>query len=244
MNEDNLKSIRILVVDDSDVIQQTLKQFFEDYFFEVTTCSDGLEGLQKAVELKPAVIFLDLMMPNFDGLKMLQVKKVLAEIKDIPVIVISANTDRRNVLAAIEAGADKVVSKPLQKNLIMRYLNELIGDKLFEHQKEHSGTKHIEKSDEHIIKTDLVQFFIESFSQKKEKIIDSLNRKDFSTLKTLAHEIKGSGGTIGHMELSKIAEEIESKEIRSETDWMYIELKCSQLFQQVKKIKDEVVREG
>ena len=95
----------ILVVDDSEVIRRSLKNFFSDYNFEVITCSDGFEGIQAAAEYKPAIIFLDLMMPNFDGVKMLQVLKVLDGLKSIPVIIISGNTNRTNVLSVIEAGA-------------------------------------------------------------------------------------------------------------------------------------------
>ncbi|MCU7513496.1 MAG: response regulator, partial [Ignavibacteria bacterium] len=125
--EQQTDRIRILVVDDSDVIRHALKTFFEDYNLEVLTCTDGLEGLQKAAEFKPNLIFLDLMMPNFDGLKMLQVIKVLDNLRHIPIIVISANTDRRNVLAAVEAGAERVLSKPLQKEMIIKYVNEILG---------------------------------------------------------------------------------------------------------------------
>lgn len=109
------RKIKILVVDDSDVILNLFKEIFGSNSYEVITCSDGLEGIQKAAEEKPDIIFLDLMMPNFDGIKMLQVKKVLKDIQDIPTVVISANTARPNVLAAIEAGADKVVSNLCRK---------------------------------------------------------------------------------------------------------------------------------
>ncbi|MBZ0199566.1 MAG: response regulator, partial [Ignavibacteriaceae bacterium] len=118
------KKITVLVVDDSDIIRNSLRNFFQDYNFEVITCHDGLEGIQKTKEHRPSLIFLDLMMPNFDGVKMLQVIKVLDELKNIPVIVISANTNRSNVLASIEAGAERVISKPLQKDVIIKHVNE------------------------------------------------------------------------------------------------------------------------
>ncbi|RMD49886.1 MAG: response regulator, partial [Ignavibacteria bacterium] len=84
--------IKVLVVDDSDIIKHSLRKFLSEYNFEVFVSNDGLEGIEKARTEKPNLILLDLMMPNFDGLKMLQVLKVFDEIKDIPVIVISGNT--------------------------------------------------------------------------------------------------------------------------------------------------------
>ena len=87
----------ILIVDDSDITRNSLKSFFEDYNLEVITCSDGLEGIQKTIEIKPNLIFLDLLMPNLNGVKMLQVMKVIKDIKQIPVIVISGNIQSRTI---------------------------------------------------------------------------------------------------------------------------------------------------
>lgn len=125
----------VLIVDDSDIIRHSLKNFFEDYKFQVVTCNDGLEGIQKAIKHKPRVIFLDLLMPNLNGLKMLQVIKVMDELKDIPVIVISGNANKTNVLAAIEAGAERVISKPLKKTIIIRNVNEVLGEEFLQNAK-------------------------------------------------------------------------------------------------------------
>ena len=230
------RQLRMLVVDDSDVILHALRHFFEDYNFEVITCSDGLEGLKKAVEIRPNVIFLDLMMPNFDGLKMLQVKKVLMEIKDIPVIVISANTDRRNVLAAIEAGADRVISKPLQKDTIIRCVNEVLGEKLFEREQK---SNLLTEADQSELQNDLIKIFIQVLPKKKEQLIEGLQKRDFALVKTVAHEIKGSGSTIGQVNLTKIASEIEHREAVTDTDWMFIQMKSEQLLLALKRIEED-----
>jgi DNA-binding response OmpR family regulator len=230
------RQLRMLVVDDSDVILHALRHFFEDYNFEVITCSDGLEGLRKAVEVRPNVIFLDLMMPNFDGIKMLQVKKVLMEIKDIPVIVISANTDRRNVLAAIEAGADRVISKPLQKETIIRYVNEVLGEKLFEKDQQPDL---LTEEDQAELQRDLTKVFMAVLPAKKSQLAEGLKNRDYKILKTVAHELKGSGSTIGQANISTIAAEIQRKEPVTDTDWMFVQLKCEQLFQALKRLEDE-----
>ena len=116
----------ILVIDDEELICQSLKTFFNDFNIDVVSCSDGLEGIQKAIEIKPCIMFLNSPMPNIDCIKMLKVFKILNDIKNIPVIIISGNTDKKNVLAAIEAGADKVITKPLQKDVIIKTVNEVM----------------------------------------------------------------------------------------------------------------------
>ena len=228
---------KVLVVDDSDVILNSLKNFFEDYNFEVTTCSDGLEGIQRAAELKPDLIFLDLMMPNLDGLKMLQVKNVLGDIKDIPVIVISANTVRKNVLAAVEAGADRVISKPLKKDLIIEYVNELIGGENF---KGKELKKNLTENESKKIKTQLVSFFLEAFNSKKKMMQEAIRSKNVELLKMAVHEIKGAGGTMGYPELTDLSREIEEKEFNSLTDWVFAELKSNQIFKTVEQIEENI----
>lgn len=74
MNDGN-KRATILIVDDADIIRYSLKNFFQEYDFDVVTCTDGMEGIKMSAECKPALIFLDLMMPNLDGIKMLQIIK-------------------------------------------------------------------------------------------------------------------------------------------------------------------------
>ena len=230
------KKYKVLIVDDSDVILHTLKDFFEDYNFEAITCADGLEGIQKAAEEKPDLIILDLMMPNFDGMKMLQVKNVLKDIQDIPVIVISANTARRNVMAAMEAGAHKVISKPLDQKLIIKYVNEILGGSHFSAP---NTKNHLNEEDKFEIKRNVLKFFIDSFDIKKQMIFDALSNRNAEKLKTVIHEIKGAGGTIGYPELTKISREIEDKDFKLTTDWVFAEMKCNRLFKEVQQIEKD-----
>lgn len=226
--------IKVLVVDDSDIIRHALKTFFEDYNFDVITCLDGLEGLQKAAEFRPNIIFLDLMMPNFDGLKMLQVIKVLDDLKKIPVIVISANTDRRNVLAAIEAGADRVLSKPLQKEAIIKYVNEILGSETLSKSRKMKTISDNEKDD---IQKNLIRFFLNSFPEKKKRMQIALESKNKDLLRAIVHELRGNGGTIGYQALTTLSAEVEDKILSNTFDWSYLSLKCEQIFAMVNEIE-------
>lgn len=233
--------IRVLVVDDSDIIRHALKTFFEDYNLDVITCTDGLEGLQKAAEFKPNLIFLDLMMPNFDGLKMLQVIKVLDNLKYIPIIVISANTDKRNVLAAIEGGADRVLSKPLQKEMIIKYVNEILGSETLSKSQKKKIISDSEKTD---IQKTLLKFFLTSFPEKKKRMEEALQLRNKDLLKMVVHEIRGNGGTIGYDALSALSGEVEDKLASSKFDWPFIDLKCKQIFSLVNEIQNINMTQG
>ncbi|KAB2845267.1 MAG: response regulator, partial [Melioribacteraceae bacterium] len=177
-----------------------------------------------------------LMMPNFDGIKMLQVKNVLKDIQNIPVLVISANTAKRNVMAALEAGAHRVISKPLDQQLIIKYVNEILGGGALS---ESNVKNQLNDNDKFEIKRNVLKFFIDSFDIKRRMISDALKRKDAEKLKTVIHEIKGAGGTIGYPELTNISKEIEEKEFKLTTDWVFAEMKCDRLFKEVQQIEKE-----
>ena len=232
-NQDN--KITVLVVDDSDIIRNSLRNFFSEYNLDVITCLNGLEGIQKAIEHKPCLIILDLLMPNFDGIKMLQVIKVIEDLKRIPVIVISGNTNRSNVLASLEAGADRVISKPLQKDVIIKNINEVLGKEFLLEAKKNNYVPEIDQNE---MLTQFRKFFLNSFPMKKNAIASAVSAKNKVRLKSVVHEIKGSGSTIGYPELSKIAGEIEFNIDNLAVDWDVLKLKCEEIFSIVKEIEN------
>ena len=227
------KKITILVVDDSDLIRQTLAKYFEDYVVEVVSCLDGLEGIQKALQYLPDLIFLDLMMPNLDGVKMLKVIKVIDDLKNIPVIVISGNTSKANVLLAMESGADKVIPKPLQKEVIINSVNEILGNDLLKNSKRTNLT---EKENKEIL-NHLSRIFLEHYPVKKLKIEKALESKNKELLSDLIHEMKGAGGTIGYPIISVICKNIEKALETPVIDWNYIKAKSEQIFSIVGKLE-------
>jgi len=104
--------IRVLVVDDSALMRQMISRFLSEAGMEVcATARDGVEGLAKALALRPDVITLDVQMPRMDGLTMLA---RLMEEAPTPVVMVSSVTQHQ-APAAVEAlmlGAVDVVAKP------------------------------------------------------------------------------------------------------------------------------------
>jgi len=226
--------IKVLIIDDNDSILQYLKTFLERYMFEVRTSCDGYEGIQYSAEFKPDIIFLDLMMPNIDGLKMLQLKKVLNDIKDIPVIVISANTARKNVLAAIENGADRVLSKPINTKQLKATVDELLGGKNFEVR----NTANIEPNiDEIKLKKKSAESFFESFEDKKNQFEKAINKRDASTIKLIAEYFLSTSKEFNSDRIISISEDLKNKIYQKPSDWMYADVKIKQISQIVKEIK-------
>lgn len=223
------KSDILLVVDDSDITRQLIKDIFTNTNLKIVTCNDGLEGIKKVLEHKPALILLDLMMPEFDGVKMLKVIKLLDEVKSIPVVVISANTNKRNVLAATEAGADRIIPKPFDNKIIIDCVKEFIDIKNVD-SNEKKSNEQVSKSEVNAIKNKLENYFLESFHKKKAMMIRGIETCNIDRIKNIVHEIRGTGSVIGLPELTQISSVIEDKLEERTVNWSEIEEMSSKLF--------------
>jgi adenylate cyclase len=103
----------ILVVDDVpdnvDIVQMRL----ESQGYEVVTAADGLEALDKIRELLPDLVLLDVMMPKLDGIETVKRLKADPSLPFIPVILVTAKADGRDVVDGLESGGDDYLTKPV-----------------------------------------------------------------------------------------------------------------------------------
>jgi CheY-like chemotaxis protein len=228
------KRMTVLVVDDYFIICSLLKSYLKDHLIDVITCSNGVEGVKKAYEVKPDLIFLDLFMPDLDGIKMLHVIRSIEQLKKTPVIVISANTNRTNVLSAIEAGADRVISKPLKKEIILKNLSELLGIDLLPAENK-IVIKTIE--DTELIKQ-LQKDFLDFFNSRKTEFEAALINRSGNSLRKFIHDMKGIGGAIGYPELTSISAEVQDDLLVKDTDWEFIKIKCGKILSIVDEIEN------
>ncbi len=120
---------RVLVVDDETDIVSTVKYRLEFCEFEVITAANGKEGLEKAANEKPDIILLDISMPVMNGHEMLERLKNSPDIKDIPVIVLSAFSDAKDVAQAAKLGIADYVTKPFDFPDLMEKISKTLGNK-------------------------------------------------------------------------------------------------------------------
>ncbi len=123
MNTDLLKTLKILIVEDEIRLAQLLKEAIADYFYSVVIAKDGEEGLTKFKQNKPDIVITDIMMPNCDGLEMTKEIKLLDEY--IPIIVLSAHSDRDKLLKAIDIGINKYFIKPFDPDEVIEHINKI-----------------------------------------------------------------------------------------------------------------------
>ncbi len=116
-------SSTILVVDDEDNIRQLLGQELGGAGYRVLEAHDGLEALNRARQDHPALIVLDLMMPNMNGLDVLRVLKGDPVTAPIPVMILSVIEDREQ---GLRLGADEYLTKPLDAERLLRTVAGLL----------------------------------------------------------------------------------------------------------------------
>jgi adenylate cyclase len=104
---------RILVVDDVPDNVEMLQMRLESQGYEIVTASDGEEALAKTRDLLPDLILLDVMMPRLDGIETVKQIKADSSLPFIPVILVTARTDAKDVVAGLESGGDDYLTKPV-----------------------------------------------------------------------------------------------------------------------------------
>lgn len=101
----------VLLVDDDLTLREMYAERLKAEGFSVEMAKDGEEALQKATDLHPNMILLDIMMPKVNGLDVLKKLKEQAETSDIPVIVLTALIQDREKMESITRGADDYIVK-------------------------------------------------------------------------------------------------------------------------------------
>ena len=104
-------SAKLLVVDDDQALAEMLGIVLRKEGYEVATCGDGGRALPMFREFRPDLVLLDVMLPTQDGI---EVCRQLRLESGVPVVMLTARTDTRDVVAGLEAGADDYVVKPFK----------------------------------------------------------------------------------------------------------------------------------
>ncbi len=125
----SLQNLTALFVEDEESLLALLVSALGSKFKAYATAQNGLEGIKKTEEMKPDIIISDITMPHMDGLTMAE--KIHAQSPDLPIIILSAYSDKEKLLGAIDAGIAKYFIKPFDPDELLHYLCTL-SEKLYD----------------------------------------------------------------------------------------------------------------
>ena len=121
-----MTATRVLVVEDDPSVRGLLHTLLSAEGYDVTTASDGLAGLVKAAAIHPALMLLDLMMPDLGGVRVLEEVRDDPELADTPVIVVTGKVDAVPGMRQL-LGEDRVFVKPFAVGELLARVAEITG---------------------------------------------------------------------------------------------------------------------
>lgn len=122
---------KILVVEDEQDVLTYLSTLLQDNGFDTISATDGMSGLELAKTEKPDLITLDIAMPSQSGIRTYRYYKEDAELKDIPVIIITGMGDSMRSFLKKLSGFTKpegFMNKPIDKEGLIKMVNDLLAD--------------------------------------------------------------------------------------------------------------------
>lgn len=132
----NHKTPTVLIVDDEKWNIEVLESYLFDTGYKVINASNGDDALSIAFQTDIDLVLLDIMMPGLDGLHVCRVLKGEEKTRFIPVVIVTALDQKADKLAAMEAGADDFITKPVDKNELLVRSASLLKMKKFHDERD------------------------------------------------------------------------------------------------------------
>jgi DNA-binding response OmpR family regulator len=118
MNDQSFRDRRVLVVDDEERMVRFIRLNLEHDGFQVSEAFKGMQALDKLRSSLPDLVLLDVMMPDIDGFEVL---RIIREISNVPVIMLTAKGEEEDRVRGLELGADDYITKPFSpRELVSR----------------------------------------------------------------------------------------------------------------------------
>jgi chemotaxis protein histidine kinase CheA/ActR/RegA family two-component response regulator len=119
----------ILLVEDSDVVRESLGRLLGEAGYRVTTARDGVEGLAEAQSQRFDLVSTDVMMPRMDGYELTRALRATAQYRDVPIIMVTSRGERIDRVRGFDAGVDEYITKPHDRHLLLKAVARLLGER-------------------------------------------------------------------------------------------------------------------
>jgi two-component system alkaline phosphatase synthesis response regulator PhoP len=120
------KDITILLVDDEPDILEIVKYNLTSEGYTVETAENGLEAIDKAKQIKPQLIIMDVMMPKMDGMEACEKIRNIPELSETVITFLTARGEDYSQMAGFEAGADDYITKPIKPKVLVSKVKALL----------------------------------------------------------------------------------------------------------------------
>lgn len=121
------RALHVMVVDDSVTVRKVTSRLLERYGMRVTTAKDGVDAINQLQEHRPDIMLLDIEMPRMDGFEVATLVRHDAQLRDLPIIMITSRTGDKHRERALEIGVNAYMGKPYQEAALLQAIGELTG---------------------------------------------------------------------------------------------------------------------
>jgi two-component system response regulator VicR len=178
----------ILVVDDEQSIMELLVFNLQKEGYKTLEAYDGVTAVEMAINEKPDLILLDVMIPKLDGISVCKKIRYALNISNIPILMISAKDTESDKIVGLEMGADDYITKPFQiREVMARIKANLRKAELNANIDILNNQKNEEKKDD-IIKVGDLSLDLKKVEAKVKGEVINLTKKEFDVLKYLASQ--------------------------------------------------------
>ena len=122
--ETSFDGLKVMVIDDSKTIRRTAETLLKKVGCDVITATDGFDALAKIADLKPSIIFVDIMMPRLDGYQTCALIKNNSAFKNTPVIMLSSKDGLFDKAKGRIVGSDRYLTKPFGKEELLSAIRD------------------------------------------------------------------------------------------------------------------------
>lgn len=184
---------KVLAVDDDPIIRKMFSTMLKNLNFQVQTAVNGADAVTKALQFGPDIIFMDVMMPEVDGFKALEMLRNMERFKFTPIIMVTARADTETLLQAIKYGANDFIAKPFSRGMILRKVKYALA---VDEEAEGGTAEPGESEKRTFVRSgqflELKHRFINRFDQIFLKLIRLISQQDKAALLTQLNDIKNS----------------------------------------------------
>jgi DNA-binding response OmpR family regulator len=119
----------ILLVEDSDMVRESLRRLVVEAGYRCTVARDGVEGLELAMAQRFDLVSTDVMMPRMDGYALTRALRDTPMYRDVPIIMVTSRGERIDRVRGFDAGVDDYITKPHDRHLLLGAIAKLIADR-------------------------------------------------------------------------------------------------------------------
>ncbi|HZF63400.1 MAG TPA: response regulator transcription factor [Chitinophagaceae bacterium] len=167
-----MKARKVLIADDEPDILEILKYNLVKEGYEVFTAKDGDEAIDKAKQVLPHLVILDIMMPRKNGVEVCEILRAQPAFKETLILFLTALSDEATQIKGLTTGADDYISKPISPQVFLSKVNSLF--------------RRVNKQEHVIVESNGLTIDPEKFVVSHENKEYTLAKKEFELLYLLA----------------------------------------------------------